>query len=1094
MGATSGTEGSSKPSQPPRPPKPAGGREWTWALVNSLLVIATGVVVNIATESMTNALAWLALLILAPASAVATVLLARAGEDRASPGHHLRHFAPWRSRKRRYRTAVRERYGHVVQPWSVDIDLGELFVPPTVTGRDGTPRDAVDVVGDDGPNVLLLGAPGAGKTLLLRYVLLHHVSRRPMNRVPVLLELRDVAPDQPLETNALAELRQFGVSGDRLLLDALRKGRALLLLDGLDEVVPDRRAELVARVREFAKRHPGNKVVLSCRSAAFSGELDPGFSRVCTLRDISGSQLRSLLDNHTKALGEEATERVRALLLRHPRLAEVLRTPVLAGMVANLAAVPGAVEAPDDDHDLGLDDDSGPGGGLPRQLRRTDVYHALITRVLARRPQTVGPVERFAPLEKRGLLRALALASRGGAETSRMSTLRARDLAAEVLRLHHLDPGEAADLLTEVVQRTGLLHHSPDGQFISFPHVSLPEYLAAEALRDKPDDLLRHYRADPQTWAETVRFWCGLQDEDTASFVSEIARDDALLALDCVVESHTVDSELPRTLVDHIRWELRGYPALPWRKLAPVDPGDAVSEERAVRAVANALADHRPFSWELAHGLRFVLHKPPDPASRKLAVLRRALVRSRNPSALHELFDYDHLVYDDNGEEYVKAQPTHVVRLLAAEGDDVVPILRRLAVDGSGVLDQYYGEGQVESAGSFHLAGATEVLFHIGTPRAAGALADVLLNSVDFTARCHAAWYLADLLREPSIEVALRRTVRDVEPPESWRHPFVHNLFAMSRHAAVDADSLSFAAMVEQVTHHLDMSMTISTLDPAVELRPDSRIVVPVLLQHIVPKHDWESGRGRARLSELLGTDDPDTAGDRIARLVGGGRTALRLFRALPHDMRQQLLRMPCDQPLSDVLRFAGDSVGALRPFFGTASYWSVSILWLLWGGSLNIAGVLVADEPIPSAWNVVFWGTTVLAVATSLIVTSRDLREVTRWRQLGRAERLRAHGLNLVLATQVNPLITVLLYLGVARTYPTALRVLVTLATVFSTSTWYLVYLLQGWGWAAALTTGLAAAALLLYLTYRVAARHYAAEFLFRRLVRQPLRGRADH
>ncbi len=914
-----------------------------------------------------------------------------------------------------------------------------------------------------------------------------------MNRVPVLLELRDVAPDQPLETNALAELRQFGVPGDRLFLGALRKGRALLLLDGLDEVVPDRRAELVARVREFAKRYPGNKVVLSCRSAAFSGELDPGFSRVCTLRDISGSQLRNLLDNHTKALGEDAAERVRALLLRHPRLAEVLRTPVLAGMVANLAAVPGAVEAPDDDHDLGLDDDSGPGGGLPRQLRRTDVYHALITRVLARRPQTVGPVERFAPLEKRGLLRALALESRGGAETAWMSTLRARDLAAEVLRLHHLDPGEAADLLTEVVQRTGLLRYSPDGQFLSFPHVSLPEYLAAEALRDKPEDLLRHYRADPQTWAETVRFWCGLQDGDTASFVSEIAHDDALLALDCVVESRTVDSELSRTLVDHIRRELGGYSALQWREFAPVDPDDAVSEERAVRTVANALADHRPFSWELAHDLRSVLRKPPDPAARKLAVLRRALVRSRNPAALHELFDHGYLVHDDTGEEYVKAQPTHVVRLLAAEGDDVVPVLRRLAVDGSGVLDQYYGEGQVESADSFHLTGATEVLFHIGTPRAAEALADVLLNSVDFTARCHAAWYLADLLREPSIEVALRRTIRDVEPPESWRHPFVHNLFAMSRHAAVDADSLSFAAMVEQVTHHLDMSMMFVP-DPAVELHPDSRIVVPMLLQHIVPKHDWKSGRGRARLSELLGTDDPDTAGDRIARLVGGDRAALRLFRSLPRDTRQQLLRMPCDQPLSDVLRFAGDSVGALRPFFGTASYGIVSILWVLWGGSLNVATVLMADEPIPSAWNVVFWSTTVLAAATSLIVTSRDLREVTRWRQLGRAERLRAHGLNLVLATQVNPLITVLLYLGVARTYPTALRALVTLATVFSTSTWFLVYLLQDWGWAAALTIGLAAAALLLYLSYRVVARHYAAEFLFRRLLRQPLRRRADH
>ncbi|MEZ5388086.1 MAG: NACHT domain-containing protein [Prosthecobacter sp.] len=104
--------------------------------------------------------------------------------------------------------------------------------------------------------IVIIGAPGCGKTTLLHHVLLTYARRhqwrhRMRFRLPIFIELRRVAPelpDDPKKSPDLAKLIEIVWKKDSRnagiikrmpkgwLTNRLRSGRCLLLWDGLDEV------------------------------------------------------------------------------------------------------------------------------------------------------------------------------------------------------------------------------------------------------------------------------------------------------------------------------------------------------------------------------------------------------------------------------------------------------------------------------------------------------------------------------------------------------------------------------------------------------------------------------------------------------------------------------------------------------------------------------------------------------------------------------------------------------------------------------------------------------------------------------------------
>ncbi len=208
--------------------------------------------------------------------------------------------------------------------------------------------------------VVLLGDPGAGKTTFLKVLAVALASGQGETlglggRLPILLPLAAyanalAAGDVPLDrfiARYYEEDRGIRVPLGDLLTQALDEGRALLLLDGLDEVRDTGRRHLVVdRVRDFYSRHRksgdgGNRFVLTSRIVGYR-EVRLATEGLVegTLVDFEEDEIGSFIGKWTAALekaagGETGVSRGRAEEERRELLAAVRSNPGMRSLAAN---------------------------------------------------------------------------------------------------------------------------------------------------------------------------------------------------------------------------------------------------------------------------------------------------------------------------------------------------------------------------------------------------------------------------------------------------------------------------------------------------------------------------------------------------------------------------------------------------------------------------------------------------------------------------------------------------------------------------------------------------------------------------------------
>lgn len=121
------------------------------------------------------------------------------------------------------------------------------------------------------PKLMVLGKPGSGKTTFLKYLAIRCGSGDLLdNFIPIFITIRDFAEakNQPSCFEFITQVLSNSSITDSQVNQVIQQGKALILLDGLDEIREEDTNRIIKEIQEFSDQYYTNKFVMTCRIAA----------------------------------------------------------------------------------------------------------------------------------------------------------------------------------------------------------------------------------------------------------------------------------------------------------------------------------------------------------------------------------------------------------------------------------------------------------------------------------------------------------------------------------------------------------------------------------------------------------------------------------------------------------------------------------------------------------------------------------------------------------------------------------------------------------------------------------------------------------
>ncbi|MEG3957394.1 NACHT C-terminal helical domain 2-containing protein [Microcoleus sp. herbarium2] len=140
-------------------------------------------------------------------------------------------------------------------------------------GREQERKSGLEVV-EKNKNLMVVGKPGSGKTTYLQRVVTEcNAGKLQAHLIPFLIRLRDFVKEGREVAYALKPYleKRWELSNAEILF---KQGRALVLLDGLDEVTGEDGKKIAEAIKWFADHYPQVQVIVTCRTQSFTGEMN----------------------------------------------------------------------------------------------------------------------------------------------------------------------------------------------------------------------------------------------------------------------------------------------------------------------------------------------------------------------------------------------------------------------------------------------------------------------------------------------------------------------------------------------------------------------------------------------------------------------------------------------------------------------------------------------------------------------------------------------------------------------------------------------------------------------------------------------------
>lgn len=156
------------------------------------------------------------------------------------------------------------------------------------------------IIAEKEQHLMVLGGPGVGKSTFLRKVGLEALKGKEGNFkhqcIPVFIELKDFTDEAvSIEEKITEEFAICDYPAPKEMTEAaLRTGRLLVLLDGLDEVPSKNTDAVVRQIQNFVDKYSNNRFIASCRIAAYKG----GFTRFTNMEiaDFNDNQIKDFIE------------------------------------------------------------------------------------------------------------------------------------------------------------------------------------------------------------------------------------------------------------------------------------------------------------------------------------------------------------------------------------------------------------------------------------------------------------------------------------------------------------------------------------------------------------------------------------------------------------------------------------------------------------------------------------------------------------------------------------------------------------------------------------------------------------------------------